>query len=147
MRGAKVLLAFMAVLAAGALAFGGVALAADEASKAPEGSKPAAEQSKAPEGAKATSPEAGKSVYHRMRAEVTAVDSNARTMTVKALRGKKEFSLDVTDKTLIREGKVQKTLSDIKVGDRVWTRYERTNDKLVADNIRILRPQHMAAKK
>ncbi len=148
MRGAKV---FMAVVAAGALAFwGGVALASNEASKAPEGSKATAtEPSKAPEGKKATTPKASKPVFHRIRGEVTAVEPGARTMTVKTMQGKKELTVgvDITDKTVIRQGRAHKTLPDLKVGDRVWMRYERTNDKLVADYIRILRPQHVAAKK
>jgi Cu/Ag efflux protein CusF len=131
MRGAKV---FMAMAAAGALAFGtGIALAANEAPKA----------------AKAvTSYEAGKPVMHRVRGEVTAVEPGARTMTVKAMEGKEEVTVgvDVTDKTVIRQAKAHKTLGDIKVGDRVWMKYERTNDKLVAQAIHILKPQHMAAK-
>jgi len=135
MRGARVC---MAVAAAGALAFGtGIALAANEAPKAPEAAKAA------------TSYEAGKPAIHRVRGEVTAVEPVARTMVVKAMEGKKELTVgvDVADKTVIRQGKAHKTLGDIKVGDRVWMKYERTNDKLVAEAIHILKPQHMAATK
>ena len=135
MRGAKV---FAAVAAAAALAvWGGVALAANEASKAPEASKSAA------------APEASKATVHRVRGEVTAVDSNAKTMAVKWSRRKREKNVNVhvPDKASIREGKATKTLADIKVGDRVWMRYEQTNGKDVAEAIHILKPVHMAAKK
>jgi hypothetical protein len=37
-------------------------------------------------------------------------------------------------------------LDDIKVGDRVWMKYEKASDKLVADFVRILKPAKMAAK-
>ena len=120
MRGSKV---FMTVVAAGTLAlWGGVALAAAEASKP---------------------------VFHRVRGEVTAVEPGARTMMVKTMQGKKELTVgvDITDKTMIRQGKAHKTLSDIKVGDRVWMKYERANDKSVAEYVHILKPQHLAAKK
>ena len=135
MRGVKV---FMAVMAGAALAFGaGIALAANEAPKAPEASK------------SATATEGGKASIHRLRGEVTAVEPGARTMTVKAMQNKQEqtVGVDVTDKTVIRQGKAHKTLGDIKVRDRVWMKYERTGDKLVAEAIHILKPQHVAATK
>jgi hypothetical protein len=48
----------------------------------------------------------------------------------------------------IHEGKTVKTLADIKVGDRVWMKYDRSSDRLIADSIRILKkPATMAAKK
>jgi len=136
MRGVKQL---MAVLAAGALTLGaGLALASTETSKAAEGSK--ATSSRAEKERKAE--------FHRVRGEVTAVEPGAKSLVVKAMPGKKELTVgvDVTDKTIIREGKAHKTLGDIRVGDRVWMKYQRTNDKLVADFIRILKPTKIAAK-
>ena len=128
----------LALVVAGALTLGaGVALAATDASKT------------------AVSPEAttvqtaNKAEVHRVvRGEVTAVEPGAKTMVVKAMEGKKalDVGVDVTDKTIIREGKASKTLTDIKVGDRVWMKYEKANDKLVADFVRILKPAKMAAK-
>jgi len=38
-----------------------------------------------------------------------------------------------------REGKANKKLDDIKVGDRVWKKYEKTDNGLVAESIRILK--------
>ncbi len=135
MSGSKKLLA---LVAAGALTLGaGLALASTDASKTTEGSKvPAAQAGK-------------KAEYHRVRGEVTAVEPGAKTMVVKAMEGKKalDVGVDVTDKTIIRERKATKMLGDIKVGDRVWMKYEKTNDRLVADFIRILKPSKMAAAK
>jgi Cu/Ag efflux protein CusF len=92
---------------------------------------------------------AQKSEIRRVHGEVTAVEpqANPMTLTLKAMEGKQELTVgvDVTDKTMIREGKVRKSLGDIKVGDRVWLQYERTNDRLVADAIRVMKPAHMAA--
>jgi Cu/Ag efflux protein CusF len=86
----------------------------------------------------------------RVRGEVTAVEpsANPMTLTMKTKEGKEELTVgvDVTDKTIIREGKARKTLSDIKVGDRLWMKYERTDGKLVADYVRILKPTHVAAR-
>lgn len=134
MRGTKQV---MAVLTAGVLVLGaGAVLASTETSKAAEGSKATASQAEK------------KSEFHRVRGEVTAVEPVAKSLVVKAMEGKKELTVgvDVTDKTIIREGKTHKALSDIKVGDRVWMKYQRTNDKLVANFIRVLNPTKMAAK-
>jgi hypothetical protein len=123
----------MAMLAAGSLILGaGVALASTEAAKAPEGSKTMA------------TPTMSKAEVRRVRGEVTAVEPSASpmTLTMKSKEGKEVLTVgvDVTGKTIIREGKVRKSLADIKVGDRVWMRYERTDGKLVAEYIRILKP-------
>ncbi len=145
MRGVKVL---TALLAAGALSLSAtIALAA--ASPAPEGTK-------APEAPKATAtPKARKGketgADRVVRGEVAAVEpsANPMTLTMKSKEGKEELTVgvDVTDKTIIREGKVRKSLADIKVGDRVWMRYERTDGKLAADYIRILKPTRTAPRR
>jgi hypothetical protein len=56
------------------------------------------------------------------------------------MRGKEEetVGVEVPPTAKITQGKAAKTLADIKVGDRVWMKYDRTSDKLVADQIRIL---------
>jgi hypothetical protein len=127
----------MAALTAGSLALGlGLAQATTASSKTSGPSGSGAPQSEK------------KADIHRIRGEVTAVEPGANTMVVKAPEGKKELTVgvDVSDKTVIREGKAAKTLADIKVGDKVWMKYERANDKLVADFIRILKPASMTAK-
>ena len=134
MRGSKKLLAFVA---AGSLILGtGLALASSGTSKATGATGSSASRMEK------------KSEVRRVRGEVTAVEPGAKTMVVKAMEGKKalDIGVDVTDKTIIQEGKANKTLGDIKVGDRVWMKYEKSNDKLAADYIRILKPSSVAAK-
>ena len=84
-----------------------------------------------------------------VRGEVTAVETTAKTLTVKTMRNKKEdiIGVEVPDTVKITEGKAAKTLADIKVGDRVWMKYDRMSNKLVADEIHILPPQKTAATK
>ncbi len=82
------------------------------------------------------------------RGEVTAVDPNAKTLTLKE-RGKQAKTVDfsVADNAKIYQGKSEKSLNDVKVGDRVRVSYDRTSDnKLEANAIRILRSGHMANK-
>jgi len=153
MREAKVL---MAMLAAGALALGaGVTLAATPAtSNAPAtpGNQEAKETKAVQQSEKAQmTREKGKmetAVDRIVRGEVTAVEPTAKTMTVKAMLGKEPATVgvDVPDTAKIMQGKTTKTLSDIKVGDRVWMKYDRMSDKLVADQIHILSPGKAASK-
>ncbi len=127
----------LALVVVGSLTLGaGSAFASSDTSKTGAGSKPSVTRS------------AKKSEVRRVRGEVTAVEPGAKTLVVKAMEGNKplDVGVDVTDKTIIREGKVNKTLADLKVGDRVWMKYERTADKLVADDVRILKPISVAAK-
>ncbi len=134
MHGAKML---TAALAAGSLALGaGQALASKQAAQPAEVSKPSVRQ-----------PERTSEV-RRIRGEVTAVMPDVKTMVVRGMEGKKALTVgvDVTEKTIIREGKAAKTLADIKAGDRVWLKYDRLTDKLVAEQIRILKPANVAAK-
>ena len=127
----------MALVAAGSVILGtGVAIASSNTSQTNGATKSASKGTEE------------KSAMHRVRGEVTAVEPGAKTMVVKAMEGKKalDVGVDITDKTIIREGKTNKTLGDIKVGDRVWMKYEKTSDKLVADYIRILKPTTTASK-
>lgn len=130
---------WMGLPAVGVLALcAGVALAAPYGSTTPEGVQPPAAK------AAPTRP-----AHHSVRGEVTAVEAGANppTLVVKAMRGKQELTVgvDITDKTVIHQGKTKKTPTDIKVGDRVWMKYEQTKEKQVADEIHILKPAHMAA--
>ena len=163
MRGAKVL---MAVLAAGSLTLGaGLALAATAETNAPETAKtPAvskattpgeneAKETKAlqrPEKPRATREKGEKetAVVRIVRGEVTAVESTAKTLTVKAMRGKEAetIGVEVPDTAKITQGKATKTLVDIKIGDRVWMKNDRKSNKLVADQIRILKSAPMSAR-
>ena len=127
----------LAIFAAGSLTLGsGLALASSDTPKTSQAAK------------SSTSQITEKREVRRVRGEVTAVEPEAKTMVVKVMEGKKtlDVGVDVTDKTIIREGKTNKTLGDLKVGDRVWMKYEKSNDKLAADYIRILKPTSVAAK-
>ncbi len=164
MRGVKML---AAMLAAGSLTLGaGLALAATGESKAPEASKtpavtkaPAtqvekeAKETKAEqqaEKARATQKKGEKEVApdRIVRGEVMAVEISAKTLTIKTMKGKEAetIGVEVPDTAKIAEGKATKTLADIKVGDRVWMKYDRMTNKLVADQIRILKPAPKAVK-
>jgi Cu/Ag efflux protein CusF len=149
---------WMALLAAGSLAFGAaVALAATsestEYSQKPEASKATEAPAATPSNQmKATSAEKKTATVRFVRGVVTAVEPSATpsTMTLTVMRGKQEetVGVDVPAGTKILAGKTAKTLADIKVGDRVWMKYDRMNDKLVADSIRILKkPAKTAAQK
>ncbi len=71
------------------------------------------------------------------------------TMVMKTMAGKQELvvGVDIPAATIIREGKSTKTIQDIKAGDRVWMRWDRLENRLVADQIRILKPNATAAMK
>ena len=154
----------IALLAAGSLAIGaGIAFAATsestEYSHKPEASKattaPAPTESKQMKAmtAEKESPKEKEAAADRTaRGVVTSVEpsANPATLTLKVMRGKQEdtVGVDVPTSAMIREGKAEKTLADIHVGDRVWMRYDRMSDKLVADTIHILKkPGKLAAKK
>ena len=127
----------LALLAAGSIGLGaGLALASSETSKATESTNPSAgRMEKKPD-------------MRHVRGEVTAVEPGAKTLVVKSTEGKQtlDVGVDVPDRAIIREGKANKTLADVRVGDRVWMKYERTSNGLVADSIRILKPKTVAAK-
>ena len=69
--------------------------------------------------------EHGKAMY--VTGEVTAVDAAANTLTIK---GKKDaVMLTTSDKTKFAEGK---TLSDVKVGDKLTAKYSEKDGKMMA---------------
>ncbi len=169
MRGTKVAKVLIGVCTAGSLALGaGLALAATTESKTPEPAKaPAVAAPAAPANASGgteakeykTEPKAEKASAAKgntekemaadrtVRGQVAAVEATAKTLSVKTMRNKKEetVGVEVPDTVKITQGKAVKTLADIKVGDRVWMKYDRMSGKLVADQIRILPHQKMAA--
>ncbi len=164
MSGAKML---TAVLIAGSLAMGsGLALAATADTKASEVAKtPAVSQAVAPAVEKEAKETKGtqqmeKAQAAREKAEnkvapdrtvwghVASVEVAAKTVTVNVMRGKAAdiVGVEVPDTAKITAGKVTKALTDLKVGDRVRLTYDRLADKLVADQIHILKAAPMAAK-
>jgi hypothetical protein len=168
MRGVNAVKVLIGMLAATSLAFGAsVSLAATTESKTPEAAKSPAVTTPAPPSAekeatetkaeqKAEKAQVAKEKGEKevaadrsVRGEVTAVETTAKTLTVKTMRNKKEdiIGVEVPDTVKITQGKAVKTLADIKVGDHVWMKYDRMSQKLVADTIHILPPQKTAAKK
>ena len=171
MRGAKVAKVVIGVWTAGSLALAaGLALAATTETKTPEAAKaPAVSAPAAPAKAsgekeatetkaeqKAEKAQVAKEKGEKevtadrtVRSKVMAVETAAKTLTVKTMRNKKEdiIGVQVPDAVKITQGKAAKTLADIKVGDHVWMKYDRMSDKLVADTIHILPPQKTAPKK
>jgi hypothetical protein len=66
---------------------------------------------------------------------VTAVVPDAKTLVVAVPRGETDALVVgawVTDQTVIMEGKAKKGLEDLKVGDRVWMKFERVSDGDIA---------------
>ena len=165
MLGSKML---TAVLIAGSFVVGpGLALAATTDTKATEASKtPAVSQAVAPaiakeaketegtqqmEKAQAAKEKAEKEVApdRTVRGQVASVDTTAKTITVTVMRGKatETVGVEVPDTAKISAGKVTKLLTDLKVGDHVRMTYDRLTDKLVADQIHILKAAPVAAKR
>ena len=168
MRRGQVATVVIGVWTAASLALGtGLALAATPESKTPEAAKSPAVTTPAPaaaakeateykteqktDKAQAAMEKGEKEVAadRTVRGEVTAVETMAKTLTVKTMRNKMEdiIGVEVPDAVKISQGKAAKTLADIKVGDHVWMKYDRMSNKLVADTIHILPSQKMAVKK
>ncbi|HEX7551832.1 MAG TPA: hypothetical protein VF579_14785 [Candidatus Methylomirabilis sp.] len=164
MLGAKML---TAVLMAGSLAVGsGLALAATTDTKASEALKtPAISQAVAPavekagketkgtqQAEKARAAQEGKEKEkapdRTVRGQVASVDVAAKTITVNVMRDKvtETVGVEVPDTAKITAGKATKPLADLKVGDQVRLTYDRLTDKLVADQIHILKAAPAAAK-
>ena len=144
--------AFVGLFTAGMLALGaGAALASQHAAKGSAGAGPAAPPAEAPSGSHATSMGAVRNdEIRRVGGVVTAVEPGAAppTLVVRAMEGTTPLivGVDVPGTAIIRQGKAQKSLGDIKVGDRVWMKYARTTNHLLAEDIHILKPYRMAAK-
>jgi len=72
--------------------------------------------------------------------EVSEVEPEAKYCVVHSnsrVRGAKELNLRVrvTDQTSIKEGKEARSFDDIRIGDRVWLRYDRKGGALIAESI------------
>lgn len=76
--------------------------------------------------------------------EVAAVDAKANTVTVKGQKG--DVTVSVNDKTKILADKDNKTLADVKTGNKVTVKYVEAEGKKVATKISIL-PAAAAEKK
>lgn len=70
---------------------------------------------------------------YKIRGHITAVDANAGTITVKGK--KRTVKVTVDDKTEFKLGKDKKTITDLKVGDKVKIFFEGAGDKNIAKSI------------
>lgn len=76
-----------------------------------------------------------KATVKQITGDVTAVDTTAKTVTVK---GKKAEVVVATDeKTVINIDTDKKSLADVKVGDKVTIKYTEVNGKNVAKSITV----------
>lgn len=67
--------------------------------------------------------------------EVAAVDAAAKSLTVKGKKAEVVISTD--EKTAVKAGKEKKSLSDVKVGDKVTVKYSEVDGKNIAKSIEI----------
>ena len=76
------------------------------------------------------------------RGQVAHVDTTAHpnTLVMNTMLGHQDLTVgvDVLPSTKITQGRTTKTLADIKQGDQIWMKWDRTANRLVADQIRIL---------
>jgi Cu/Ag efflux protein CusF len=74
-----------------------------------------------------------------MVGKVVAVDLGSKTIVMDTTVGKSVMTVgaEVPDKASIKAGKVAKSLSDIKVGDKVRMKWVREESKLVVQSIAI----------
>ena len=74
---------------------------------------------------------------NKLNGEIAAVDQAAKMVTVKAKRNGKEITVAalVDDQTGIRDGRITKSFSELKVGERVRIYYENQGKRELARNI------------
>lgn len=72
---------------------------------------------------------------HAVTGEITAVDTQANTFTLKTDKGDITCALGADSK--IKSGKEVKTLADVKVGDKVTCKYKTEGDKHVCKTLNI----------
>jgi uncharacterized protein YxeA len=75
------------------------------------------------------------SMAKRMVGSVTAVDEQAKTITVKNKKGEKTITCE--DNTKVHMGKAKKSCADVKAGDKVYVTYSEIEGKDVAKTVSI----------
>ncbi len=98
-----------------------------------------AEKSEAQDGGAGNKEAAADRTYDGVVAHVDAM-AHPKTLVMNTMLGKRVLTVgvDVLPSTQITERGVTKTLADIHKGDRIWMKWDRTTNHLVADQIRIL---------
>ena len=109
------------------LAVAGVSVAAEKAMGKSESAAPAS-----------TEKQASMEKVELVVGEVAAIDTNTGTLTVKSKKHEISFATD--GKTIIKMGKENKSLADIKSGDKVKVKYTEANGKKLARSIAVKTP-------
>lgn len=99
----------------------------------------AAEKKKAPAPVKMEAAPAKVEAVKHVTGDVSAVDANAGTITVKEKKG--NVVVSVNDMTQITAGKDKKALADIKAGEKVTVVYTEADGKNTAKSVDI-KPAH-----
>jgi len=82
-----------------------------------------------------SAPVAKPAVALRAMGNVSAIDANAKTLTVKTSKGDMTFSFD--DKTSFRKGGKKATAADVAAGEKIYVRYKKDGDKLTATYVSV----------
>jgi len=74
-----------------------------------------------------------------IKAVVTEVDPGTNSIKVKegSKEGNKEYMITLTDKTIVTVGKIKKSVSEIRPGDKIVARVLTEGDKVTARSIRL----------
>ncbi len=80
---------------------------------------------------------ADKVIVKQITGDVVTIDVAVKTLTVKSKEA--EVVIIADDKTTVKMNKEKKTLSDIKVGDKVWLKYAEIEGKKIARSI-VIKP-------
>jgi Cu/Ag efflux protein CusF len=70
-----------------------------------------------------------------IKGEVTQVDPGAKSIKIK--EGNKEYTMSLTEKTIVTAGKIKKTPADIKPGDKLVARVLEENGTVTVRSIRL----------
>jgi uncharacterized protein YxeA len=97
------------------------------------------EKKEAPMKEEKTMKKAHHAMAKRMAGKVTAVDEQAKTITVKNKKGEKTLTCE--DNTKVHIGKEKKTCADVKVGDKVYVTYSEVEGKVMAKSVSIHAPK------
>ena len=77
-----------------------------------------------------------------IKGEVTEVEPGANRIKIKegAKEGNKEYVVNLTEKTIVTAGKMTKTVSEIRAGDKVVVRISEEDGKMTARSVRLAQP-------
>ncbi len=98
-----------------------------------------AQLSAAPTAPTTTAPAPAKEKMEKFRGKIEKVDPSTKELVVQ--RKDETLTFSVGDNTKIMEGKKEASFSDLKAGERIFVRYSKEGDKLMAQAIRVGHPR------